>query len=300
MPTVTSYRHGTTAGSGPANSKPPVRTEVNGWSANAIRRNLAFLYSVDERQLTELAGFAVTLTVKACPEADEWRRMRDAFFVFARRRGVVLVHWVTEWQRRGVPHLHLAIFFPSTGPRPVGDLVRHWLTLTSPHGSTGRGQHVTPIHDLRGWNEYVSKHAARGLYHYQRCPENVPESWRGRSTGRMWGKLGSWPVYPVCRLELSREAFHLYRRLVRSWRVAKVRRRPPGCIQATDGSWWRRAGTELVPCNVGRQVRAARTMLACPQRELSTVRGISEWCGAAVTDGFLEHLQRSGYTVEAV
>lgn len=300
MPTVTSYRHGTTAGSGNCNATPPQRTECRGWSASSIRRNLAFLYSVDERRLADLEGFALTLTVRDCPPAAEWRRIRLAFFEFARRQGVALVHWVTEWQRRGVPHLHLAVFWPSSGPRPVGSLVRHWCALTASLGATGRGQHVTRIHDLRGWNEYVSKHAARGLYHYQRSPQNVPETWRGASSGRMWGKLGDWPTYPICKIELSREAYHRYRRLVRSWRLAKVRRRPPGCIQADDGSWWRRAGTELVPCDLGRAISAARSMLRCPVRELSSVRGISEWCGSAVTDRFLEHLSLEGHSLESV
>ena len=217
MPTVTVYRHGATSGQGNPNAAPPPRGECRGWSAHAIRRNLLFLYSVDERGLAGLAGAAFTLTVRDCPPtAAEWGKARDSFFESLRREGFYLVHWVTEWQRRGVPHLHLAVYWPTGQSVPVRVIVGHWLRITKPWGARLSGQHFSPIWDVLGWNQYTSKHAARGLQHYQRNPDGIPEGWRGASTGRMWGKLGPWPISEPLRVDLERRAFWGYRRMVRS------------------------------------------------------------------------------------
>lgn len=277
MSTVTVYRHGSTCGVGNPGAVPPVRSEVIGWSSSAIRRNLKFLYSVNETAL-DGAGLALTLTVRECPpDPESWRQAREAFFDRQRRRGMLRCHWVTEWQRRGVPHLHLAIWFPSGSQSvPVLSLMRDWLELTEAFGSKSRGQHVTPIWDVLGWNQYVSKHAARGLHHYQRSPENVPESWRS-GTGRMWGYLGAWSLQEPLRVDMPDGAFHAYRRMVRGWRMANAR---------LSGD--------------ARRIRSARGMLRCPVPELSRVRGVSEWIGEGLNLRMLEGLRQAGYELTSV
>ncbi|MGN5699134.1 replication protein, partial [Xanthomonas citri pv. mangiferaeindicae] len=55
------------------------------------------------------------------------------------RAGMVRLHWVTEWQRRGVPHLHCAIWFPD-----LYDLVTPidaWVAVEGEYGAGHRGQH---------------------------------------------------------------------------------------------------------------------------------------------------------------
>jgi len=257
MPTLSVYRHGATMGAGNPNATPPPRTAVTGWSAHAIRRNLLFLYSVDERGLEGLHGLAITLTVRDCPQdPQDWLRARDVFLKALRRSGVVLVHWVTEWQRRGVPHLHLAAYWAV--PVFPAMILNEWLRIAEPFRPRVLGQHVHPIYDVLGWNQYVSKHAARGLHHYQRNPENIPQAWRGQSTGRMWGKLGAWPTVDASKLDLDPKSYHRLRRLVRAWRLADARK--PG-----------KKGVN------GRRVLSARRMLCCPDPRLSAVRGLSEW-----------------------
>jgi len=277
MPTLSVYRHGATMGAGNPNAKPPPRTAVTGWSAHAIRRNLLFLYSVDERGLQPLHGLALTLTIRDCPQnPQDWLRARDAFLVALRRSGVVLVHWVTEWQRRGVPHLHLAAYW-SEVPDPVA-ILGHWLRIAAPFGAKPRGQHFHPIYDVLGWNQYVSKHAARGLHHYQRNPENIPAAWVGGSTGRMWGKLGDWPTVDAAKLDLDPSSYHRLRRIVRGWRLADARK-------ASDA----------------RRIRSARRMLRCPFPKLSPVRGLSEWMPQSLTLRVVEFLASvDGAEVESV
>lgn len=269
MPTLTVYRHGATMGTGNPSATPPLRTACVGWSASSIRRNVRFLYSVDERPLADLEGMALTLTVKVCPESGaDWGRCRLAFLEALRRSGVQLVHWVTEWQRRGVPHLHLACYWqPHCTPNPE-IIIAHWLRITSQYDSGRTSQHTARIFDALGWNQYTSKHAARGLHHYQRSPENVPKAWRGSSSGRMWGTSGTWPVSPPLPLDLTSQASWTYRRLVRGYRIAQARAR---ALKVRS-----------------RSVRAARRMLACPSRHLSEVRGVSEWIPQAVQFRIIE------------
>jgi hypothetical protein len=68
MPTLTSYRNGLTAGVGGGNPSPVKRGQIKGWSAGAVRRHTAWLYSVDAPTLSAgFVGHAVTLTVRDCP-----------------------------------------------------------------------------------------------------------------------------------------------------------------------------------------------------------------------------------------
>jgi hypothetical protein len=262
-------------GRGNPKAKPPERTEVRGWSSSSIRRNLKFLYSVDETRLTGF-GCALTLTVKECPPTGEaWGAMRHAWLERMRRLGMLRIHWVTEWQRRGVPHLHCAIWFPQDGqPRdPLGA----WLEVSRAFGSAPGAQHLAKIYDVVGWNQYTSKHAARGLNHYQRSPENVPAGWKGSSSGRVWGKLGDWPIQEPMRLDLSPAATFAFRRIVRGWRVASAR-------------------------SLGdrRRLQGARAMLRAPSKELSACRGVSEWLGAAWQLRVVESLAARGFEVVSV
>ncbi|MFO5973161.1 hypothetical protein, partial [Pseudomonas aeruginosa] len=56
---------------------------------------------------------ALTPTVRDCPPtSDDWHRLLKAWAMRMQRAGMIRLHWVTEWQRRGVPHLHCAIWFP--------------------------------------------------------------------------------------------------------------------------------------------------------------------------------------------
>lgn len=315
MPVLKVYRHGVTAGCPPETPpQPPERTACNGWSPSAIRRNRLFLYSVDESRLSGV-GFAFTGTVRTCPPTHEnWKRGREAFFDRLRRAGLTRAHWVTEWQKRGIPHLHMAVWFPEdqvhawAAARSLADdpdkaaqafglfLVLQWLEVMESYGAQVSGQHVTPIYDAVGWNQYVSKHAARGLNHYQRNPANIPQGWRNIGTGRMWGKLGTWHVIDPEKAELSMRDFHRFRRIVRGYRLADARQAYADMRQrlamatipdqvsrlhAQTRTARRRIGqarrmlqARAVP-TVGHDGRIPTVAEAC--RRLSYVRGCSEW-----------------------
>lgn len=251
------------------------RGAIEGWSEGATRRNTAFLRSILEDELHG-TGYAVTLTVRNCPPtSDDWHRMRRAWEMRMTRLGMVRLHWVTEWQRRGVPHLHVAVWFAQpVDPHAVIDA---WTAVAASAGAAHRGQHIHPIDGPIGWFQYVSKHAARGVKHYQRNPENIPEAWQSR-TGKVWGKSGHWPTRDAIRVNLQGtegdRGYFAFRRLVRSWRIGDAR-----------------AKGDLP------RILYARRMLKAHDRALSTVRGISEWIPAHLQDAFLANLQTRGYAV---
>lgn len=260
------------------------RGEVGGWSLGATRRNTEFLYGVREDLLSG-QGFAVTLTLRDCPpDSDAWHRLRRAWEKRMVRAGMLRLHWVTEWQRRGVPHLHGAIWFPDEvvqkyGARYLQDaILSAWLLAGgADYGAGHRGQQSRPITGTVGWFQYLSKHAARGVKHYQRSSENIPEAWRSR-TGRVWGKVGDWPVQARMRFDLQDQygdgGWFAYRRLVRSWRIADAR---------ASGDRYR--------------LRQAREMLKESDPARSRIRGISEWVDADTNLTLFANLAMRGYSI---
>lgn len=278
MPVITEYRHGMTMGIPPRRNDHvrAKRESVEGWTESSTRRNTRFLYAVDERKLTG-KGLALSLTIRECPPtADDWKALREALFQRLRRMGQIRCHWLTEWQRRGVPHMHAAIWFPdeavAADPFIIETIRSHWCDVAAAYGAGPRGQHIAPIADAVGWFQYLSKHAVRGLSHYQRSPEGIPPGWA--KTGRMWGHLGDWPLIEPVRYTAHMETFWAYRRMVQRWRLADAR---------ASGDRYR--------------VRAARRMLQCTDRSAGSVRGVAEWIGTDQTQQFIRHLAAMGHEI---
>lgn len=261
------------------NGKAGPRGKVGGWTAASSRRNLRFLWSVDVAALTG-TGYSFTLTVQDCPSTPkDWAAWCAIYWKRLEKAGALRIHWVIEWQRRGCPHLHGSVYFPSSTPRAhvEEDIIHHWRF----HNPFGRlrlsSQRCLPIYDAVGWGQYVAKHAARGVQHYQRSPENIPEQWQGK-TGRMWGYRGVWPLSEPLRVHLEGSTgdggFFAFRRLVRSYAASKAYR---------SGDL---AGS-----------RYARSMLKANTRELGEVRGLSHWVPAATVEQLMEHLDARGFSV---
>jgi hypothetical protein len=270
MPVITGYRHGTSAGRPPSvNSHPRAKREkCQGWTDGATRRNTRFLQSVDESRL-DGAGMTFTGTLRDCPPTPaDWHRVRKSFLQGLTRMGATRIHWATEWQRRGVPHIHLCAYFPPDAAPTLGQLTAAWMSVAAPYRPTVTAQAARLVSDALGWFQYVAKHTARGAKHYQRNQANAPESWQGE-TGRMWGHSAGWPLAPVYRWGVDDAAFYRYRRLVRSWRKADAR-----------GNRHR--------------TRSARTMLKCSDYARSQCRGVSEWLPEQLQTAMFAHLAAHG------
>lgn len=288
--------------------KPGKRGNASGWSPGAARRNTAFLRSVDETSLDGI-GLALTLTLRNCPESKgEWQAILQAWIERQKRAGVIRLHWVMEFQRRGVPHLHVAAWYeperikaPSAEAWEAADAamihqdmrragllhqqaarkaVADWLEVASSCEPGAKGQQARPIDGPVGWFQYLAKHCGRGRNHYQRQQESHPEGWEG--SPRVWGRVGAWNVLDAASVDLTVNQFYRLRRLVRSQRVARAR------AAAHGGSAWPAdmlPGYRSILRGMGkptlrhrlRLLAQARSMLRCTERKLSEVRGISEW-----------------------
>jgi len=230
------------------------RGAVVGWSPAAVRRHTRWLYGIDAPALTGY-GWALTLTVRDCPPTSEaWTALRHAWIERVRRMGAVRWHWVVEWQARGVPHMHCAVYLVDGSAMAGAELVMAWRDVCSEYGAGAWSQTCKRIDGPTGWLQYLSKHAARGVQHYQR--QGKPAGWE--KTGRLWGYGGEWPIVEPLEVAVSLDEFYRFRRLVRSWRVASAR-----ASGATGGGWQR--------------LRYARRMLKTSDRALSRYRGVSEW-----------------------
>lgn len=277
--TLTLFHNGLSAGVPGRPNYGAKRGGIVGWSAGAARRNLQFLYSIDGAALGCTVAYAFTFTVRECPPSPEaWAAAVDGFFRSMQRDyGCVRLHWVIEWQKRQVPHLHGCVFFPEEAAPLPDHVLNAWLYLVR-FGSSTLAQTVKPMTGALGWFQYVAKHTARGVKHYQRSGEAIPAAWRGR-TGRMWGHRGPWPVgASPLRFALDGKegdgAFFAFRRLVRAWRIADARR----------------SGDR-------RRIVSARGMLRCPDRARSEVRGVSEWIPVDLADLLLGNLLARGYSI---
>lgn len=280
MPTASVYPAGGTTympGGGTSTHKRALRAEIQGWAPSSVRRQRNFLYSVQVDQLTG-HGYALTLTMRDTPDGPEaLAAVIRALMKRFQRAGVIRLHWVIEWQRRGTPHLHMAVYTPQALPHSGRELVQHWLDVAGPWGASWGAQDVKPIESAGGWLQYLAKHAARSVKHYQR--HGMPDGWT--KTGRLWGHRGDWATTEPMRFDIDRAGWFRLRRMIRAWRIADAR--------AEHGTAAR-----------ARRVRQARRMLSCADPKLSAVRGTSEWVPEDVYLGFLGLLADQGHQVRQV
>lgn len=279
MPACRLYQHGITASiENMGNPNPPKRGNATGWSPAAARRNTNFLRSVDETQLTGI-GVALTLTIRDCPESpDTWRKLTRAWIERQARSSnpLIRLHWVMEFQRRGVPHLHCAAWYEPKGEDEKTALsncsvkaVLDWFSLAQKHGTDLKGQYVRKIDGAVGWFQYMSKHCSRSHKHYQRQKDSVPAAWA--SCPRVWGHRGDWVTHDPLKVEINHRTFHALRRAVRNLRISQCR-----SAKQVDH----------------RQLSYLRRILKCNEPEKSAVRPVSEWMSVEQQAQLLEACHR--------
>lgn len=290
------YSNGITVGIPPSKYTKPadfVRSQFEGWSESSTRSNTKFLYSVDASNLTG-HGYAFTFTVRDLPPTPtDWYKIRDKFIKRCNRAGLIRYHWVTEWQRRGVPHLHGCLYFPDPlDISAIKSLKAAWCACVGKFYALQKGQDIKYIESTVGWLKYLAKHGSRSKYHYQRSSK--PTEWA--SSGRIWGKGGEWPTR-LTQHDLGPD-FHRFRRLVRSWRIADARSPLP--IHDSDGKLICKFGDDQysrffpgqknAPRDASR-IRQARRCLLSGDIGSSRVRGMSEWIPEALAFQMVLFLQ---------
>lgn len=294
MPTVKVYPSGLSAGQGGGGARTNnKRGVILGWSSSAVRRHVRWLWSIRAEDLLGF-GVALTLTLPDTPgSAVQFHALRRAFIKRLERRGDVLRwHWVIEWTKRKRPHLHLAVYLVDGNEWALYELKHAWLDVarkTYPTTSWA-AQYAIPITGALGWLQYLSKHAARGVNHYQRIGH--PEGWD--RTGRLWGHSDAWPEETPVEADFSREAFFRLRRLVAAGARAEARAARIAIEARAGGDPGQKA--RLVAAARHRE-RFTRRMLRCGDRKLSEVRGISQWVSIDNSARVLWLLETEGHII---
>lgn len=197
--------------------KPGKRGVVGGWSLGSAARNARWLQSVSPPLGL---GIAVTLTLKDPVTSVSWRDLLRTYIrMLSKHPRIEAFHYVVEWQARGVPHLHVCCYVdaePSAWPTYMVMLRRYWVSISA--NADMHAQYAKAISSYVGWLEYVAKHGARGMYHYQRGA--VPEGWQGASSGKMWGYGGNWPGRAEGHLNLSKTDYARFSRVVRRYMIS--------------------------------------------------------------------------------
>ena len=173
-----------------------VRCDSKGWTSRSVSGLSHFTNSVVADALTGF-GFAITLTFRDCPEtAAAMHKIRRKFIKRLQRRGLLRLLWLCEFQRRKVPHFHMAAYFETDKDALTGlplneTIIRLWCECAAAYKVDASAQTCKNITDVGGWFGYLQKHIDRGLYHYQRQKETLPPEWREK-TGQVWHWVGDW------------------------------------------------------------------------------------------------------------
>lgn len=268
--------------------QPPERTATRGWTPNVARRNEQRLQQVDFDAVEGFPAF-VTLTMPSGQMGEVSAAMfhgwLKSWLRYMKRHGMEHYYWILEFQASGNPHLHVLVWLDHE-PEPLETYkaLRSWVGILDKSGVGARiqgqiwenidvggelvvdGERV-PAHPERVLM-YLAKHAARGVAHYQRQIENMPEDWKNRS-GRVWGHDRGLPLRAQQDFETDYSTFWTFRRLVRRWRLAEAR-----SIKDADR---RRAA-----------IVQARGSLKCGRPDVSSYRGVSAWIPSDVASQLLD------------
>lgn len=266
----------------------PKRSTCQGWTYAAARRNEQTLQCIDFDAIDGYT-YAITLTIPSSAmhavTPKQFHRWLDNWLKTARRRGMLHYYWILEFTAVGTPHLHITIWMASRCDREVQRLLLAWLrTLkrNNIYGSINAQDARTVVTAATDdpyfagpptperWLSYLSKHASRGVAHYQRQIENMPPEWQEHS-GRVWGHDRNLPLKPPEKMALSQQAFWIVRRWARNWLTAE-------------------AATASDPDKRRRGISTCRRFLKCNDLELSASRGLGAWCPERVAMQLIDGL----------
>lgn len=263
----------------PQSSEIALRRATIGWTPSATRNLTKWLYGANVDHLGE--GFAFTLTVRDLPiDANEWKLTRAKFFKRLKRLGVVNLHWLTEWQLRKIPHLHGCLWFPKdfdVPPNIVGLITDAWLKSSKQFKPEYWCQDVKWLETYKGWKQYLSKHASRSAHNSQRCSSNMPDTWK--TSGRMWGYWGEWTEKKFV-INICQKGGFAYRRIIKGWRLASARSEKDDKKRVT-------------------RIRSAKSMYRSNIKNLSQVRGLSEWLDIEHQLKIVDHLILRGFSISS-
>jgi len=297
MPLITILPNGITSGNPnyEGNKNPAKRSDTKGWNTQVSRRLRKWFYSVEIKEL-EGCGIAFTLTVRDCPKSHkDWYQLRESFHKRLHRDGLQYMQWLTEWQARGVPHLHGIAFFEKD--YCTNNLINHWIKVSGKkYGSRSFGQNAQNITEIGGWMDYLMKHSTRSVINYQRSPENIPAGWK--ETGGMWGKYGDWPTREGMCFDICQEGFYVFRRIANQSRHSRIRSRLNEAIKErknTNESNITNFRHNLTALK--KEFAASRKFMSKSNKDDSRFNGTSNWLDMDNSMKIMSYLSKIGYEI---
>ena len=274
------------------NKNPSKRKDTIGWNYQVSARLRKWLYSIPINSLSG-HGYAFTLTVKNCPTtSDDWATIRNNFIKRMFRQNCLRLQWLTEWQQRGVPHLHGIAYFED---EIRTDYIKNtWSSLAVKYGSQPWAQDCKPVHDVTGWLNYLSKHASRSATHYQRSSDNIPEGWK--KTGRMWGYRGDWDLRQPMKFEIDQEGFYRYRRIAKSIYKSNVRHRFNAALAALSAASTSDQITKLK--SLHREYSISKKVLQTNSKDMGRMMGTSDWIDQEDAIKIITFLGSQGHQIQ--
>lgn len=298
MAVINILPNGTTSGNPHkmGNKNPVKRSQTIGWNYQVTSRLKKWLYSIPVDSLTG-HGIAFTLTVRDCPEtSDDWAKLRNNYVKRLFRIGCIRLQWLTEWQQRGVPHLHgIAYFEKDIDPHAIKSA---WTSLADKkYTAKIWAQDAKPVTNVLGWLDYLAKHAGRSATHYQRSPENIPQGWH--KTGRMWGYRGDWDLREPMSFQIDQDGFYAFRRIAKGICMSNARHRLHRAIRRRVSGSSVDQIRELCKSEL-RQLTSIRKKLQISDPDQSRWRGTSDWIDQDDSIRIINWLGSQGHNVEQV
>lgn len=209
------------------------RADNRGWTTQATRNLANYLMALD---LVAVAGYPceATLTIPAdCMgrvSSELMHRMLHNWLRAMGRHGMSHYVWVLEFTANRTAHIHVTMWLDApipeaewAGAYPKVLWVRQCLAHDVP--ALLSAQDFKHLDDTpENWLKYVAKHSTRGVKHYQRLMDGLPDDWR-RHPGAMWGHDRKLDDYLGERMDLSMSmrAFWAFRREIRRRMVQQAK-----------------------------------------------------------------------------
>jgi len=196
-----------------------IRSRIQGFTRRSRHSLMRTINRINTAQVGPM-GF-LTFTYHENWQERDVKRDLDLYFKRLRRRFPGLSYvWRLEYQRRGAPHFHVLIFFPTNQVLDIEDealLADHWHQVVD-EGNIHHAKHGTKVKifedSFEGVRIYTMKYCTK-------MKEGGTVTLEGY-TGSYWGKSQNLPMAALDELVLDEGEEVEARRQIRNW----LRKRP--------------------------------------------------------------------------
>jgi len=192
-----------------------IRSRITGFTRRSRHSLMRTINRINCAQVGPM-GF-VTVTYHLNWQERDVKRDLDLYFKRLRRRFPGLSYvWRLDYQRRGAPHFHILLFFPTHQVLDIEDealLAHHWNQVVDEDGNFAHAKHGTKV--------IIFEDGFEGVFMYlnQYCTkmeEGGTTTLEGY-TGSYWNKSQNLPLKPIDEIIIDEGEAVEVRRQMRNW-----------------------------------------------------------------------------------